>query len=179
MFPALAFLLVLTLGPFSASANFTVDLMGAADARPDTWGSTGVQTWDLTFTPPAGYRVHVLELHGDLVAWPKILPGDPPLAPGLVSGVLLGFQTSAPGASVRCDLCADNTMIYLQGGVGGGPAAPPLRLAYDRDVSANGLLQPDNVLKIVVASWLNATGKPIHIEPTFNVIYRFEKEIQR
>jgi hypothetical protein len=38
-------------------------------------------------------------------------------------------------------------------------------------------LEPDNKLLVTVASWLNTTGKPVHIEPTFTVVYRWE-EIQ-
>jgi hypothetical protein len=52
----------------------------------------------------------------------------------------------------------------------------PLRASFDREVSVNGLLESDNVLVIKVASWLNVTGKPIHMEPTFNVTYQFERE---
>jgi hypothetical protein len=166
---------IVRLGPYSAASNLSTDLLGAVDSRPSTWGTAGVQSWKITFKPPVGYRVRVLEIDGDLVAWPRIVPpGDQPVAAGLVSGILLSFQTTAPQGSTRCDLCADNTMLYVQDAVGGMPEKT--RAPFARSVKHNGLLQPDNVLVVVVANWLNVTGKYIHIEPTFNIVFQFEKE---
>ena len=156
--------------PCSASGNFSVDLLGAADTRPSTWGNAAVQTWPVTFKPPAGYRVRILTLKGDLVAWPKVLPGDPPVPDGMTAGVLLGYQTTAAEGSTQCSPCADNTMLYIQSGL----SREPIRSSYEYDVRAGGLLEPDNVMVVVVASWLNATGKPIHVEPTFTVTFRYE-----
>ena len=34
----------------------------------------------------------------------------------------------------------------------------------------NGLLAADNVLHSIVAAFLNETGQPIHIEPSFTVV---------
>ena len=156
--------------PCSASGNFSVDLLGTADTRPSTWGMAGVQTWPVTFKPPTGYRVRILTLKGDLVAWPKVLPGDTPVPVGMTAGVLLGYQNTSPQGSSQCDWCADNTMLYIQSGV----SREPVRAPYEYDVRAGGLLEPDNVLVVVVASWLNVTGKPIHMEPTFTVTFRYE-----
>lgn len=168
MFPLLA--LFLGLGPYSAASNFSVDLMGVADTRTSTWGNAAAYTWNMPFHPPAGYRVRILRLRGDLVAWPKVLPGGTPAPAGMVSGVLLAFATTAPGGSSRCDYCSDGCMLYIQDALG----ALPVRAAYDQDTSAGGLLEPDNILNVTVSSWLNVTGKYIHLEPTFVVTYRFE-----
>jgi hypothetical protein len=161
-----------TLGPYSSSTNYSVDLLGPVDTRPNCWGNADSFTWRMPFHPPVGYRVRILALHGDLVAWPKVLAGAPPVPNGAYAGVLVGISTSAPSGSANCDFCDDPTMLYLQGGINSGSA---VRLPYDRtDLSA--VLEPDNNLLIKVASWLNTTGYPIHIEPTFTVRYQFERE---
>jgi hypothetical protein len=161
------------LGPYSSSANYSVDLLGPVDTRPGCWGNADSYTWSMTFHPPAGYRVRILALHGDLVAWPKVLPGNTPVAPGLYSGVLVAFGTSAPAGSAQCDYCDDPTMLYLQDGLD----IHPIRVPFDRtDLSA--LLATDNNLLIKVSSWLNTTGYYIHMEPTFTVHYQYEQNVQ-
>lgn len=124
----------------------------------------------VTFQPPNGYRVRILRLRGDLVSWPKVLPGDTPVTPGQYAGVLLGFQTTSPGGSGQCDYCADNTMLYIQDAI----STEPHRAPFDY-TNVDMLLNPDNELLVKIASWLNTTGKPIHVEATFTVTYRYEK----
>jgi hypothetical protein len=173
-------------GPFVASSNFTADLSGTEDTRPGCYGTADVATWNITFAPPAGYAVRILAIHGDLVSWIKSLPGDPATPAESTAGVLLGIQ-STPHATTsgRCDWCSDvatrlklltprpvvqgTTMVYIQDSV--AQLAPKSRAQYDRPV--NQLLEADNKLLVTVASWLNTTGKPIHIEPTFTVVYRW------
>ena len=46
---------------------------------------------------------------------------------------------------------------------------------YDK---VNVLLEPDNKLLVKVAAWLNTTGRPIHTEATFTVVYRYERDPQ-
>lgn len=163
------------LGPYSASSNFTVDLTGSPDDRPSTWGDAGVQSWKQLFHPPGGYRVRILRLVGDLTAWPKILPADAPVGPGLVSGLLVGFQTTAKEGSDRVDYAADNTMLYVQDAVGAAPEKT--RTPLNCDVSVGGLLEADNALVIVAANFLNDTGTTIHMEVTYTVTYQFEKGV--
>lgn len=169
-------------GPYTMSGNFPRDLAGPVDVRmagqrcadgPCIWGTADSDVLPIQFYPPAGYRVRILRLRGDLVAWPRVLPGERPVAPGQYAGVLMGFQTSAPEGSQRCTWCADNTMLYIQDAVGEKPTRAPFDY---RDIDV--LLEPDNILRLVVASWLNTTGRAIHIEATYTVVYRFEKEIR-
>jgi hypothetical protein len=61
-------------------------------------------------------------------------------------------------------------MLYVQHAMESAPVRAPFD--YDR---VNVLLEPDNKLLVKVAAWLNSTGKPIHIEPTFSVVYRYER----
>jgi hypothetical protein len=161
----------LLIKPFSSAANFSADLLGPIDTRGACcWGNADFTEWSITFRPPAGYRVRILALHGDLVAWPRVLPGQPAVPPGSYAGVLLAFRSSAQPHSDNCDLCDDPTMLYLQGAT----HSEPTRVPFDQtDLSA--LLEPDNKLIVRVASWPNTTGYPIHIEPTFTVRYRYER----
>jgi hypothetical protein len=188
--------------PQPASGNFPRDLYGPADTRmagvtcdvgPCIWGHADSAVLPIRFYPPAGYRVRILELHGDLLAWIKSLPGDPPTPLESISGVLLGFETSAAFAeglsqaartqvivrraarmnqSRSCDFCSDGTPLYVQDAV--GEKDPLRRTPYDR-TSVNILLGVDNTLTLVLAAWLNTTGKPIHLEGTYTVVYQFEE----
>lgn len=162
---------LLLFGPFSISANFSADLFGPVDTRPNCWGHADFVTWPITFQVPAGYRVRILHARGDLLAWPKVLPGETPVPAGRYAGVLMGLQRSGE-STAPCDWCEDTAMLYIQAGLSDAPA----RAAFNDDVSAGGLLGPDHKLIVKVAAWLNTTERPIHIEPTFNLTYQFESE---
>lgn len=151
---------------YSAATNFSVDLIGVPDTRPDTWGTASYAVKTITFTPPPGHRVRILRVYGDLLLWPIGSAQQ-----GKFAGVLFGLQTTAPEGSRRMDWGADNTMLYIQDATGGGPRRAP----FDYNVSAGGLLEADNKLIVKLATWLNDTGLPIHIEPSFVMVYRYEK----
>ena len=154
-------------GPFSAATNFTVDLAGAKDTRPATWGTAGVQTWQLAFHPPEGYRVRVLHITGDLTAW---VHGAVPA--GTNAGVLWGLQTTGAvdqGTSTRADYSGDGTMLYVQA------SGTTVVRAVDTDVKYGGLLEADNVLVCKVATFLNDTGLSVHLEPTWVMTFQWEK----
>jgi len=182
-------------GPFLMSTNFAADLLGPLDIRPETWGCADATQWTVTFSPPVGYSVRVIAIHGDLISWIKTIPGTnppPPATPPESSaGVLVSIQTTDPVNSGRCDLCADVahlrrglaasdmtgnekatavTMLYVQDGV--SKEMPKSRAAFDRN-NLNVVLRHDNKLVVTVAAWLNTTGKPIHIEPTFTMKYEW------
>lgn len=152
---------------FSFATNFSTDLLGPVDARPGTWGHADYSTWRIVFRPPAGHRVRILRAHGDLVSWVRGAPED------TYAGVLFGLQTTAPDGSTRADWAADNCMLYVQDAVTRGR---PARTAFNADVRAGGLLEPDNVLIFKIAAWLNDTGQPIHSEVTATLTYQFERE---
>jgi hypothetical protein len=172
------------------STNFAADLSGTEDTRPGCYGTADVATWNITFDPPAGYAVRIISIHGDLVSWIKTLPGDSATPAESTAGVLLALQgTPHATTSGRCDWCSDvatrltrltllaprpvvhgTTMVYIQDSV--AQVMPKSRAQYDRP-AVNQLLEPDNKLLVTLASWLNTTGKPIHVEPTFTVIYRW------
>jgi hypothetical protein len=169
-------------GPFTMSTNFAADLKGnVEDTRPGCWGYTDAAQWNVTFAPPAGYRVRILKIHGDIVSWIRTLPGDPLTPPESTAGVLLGLQSTPSKPSQRCDVCSDAvrpkrpvegaTMLYLQDSV--SEKRPNSRAQYDLP-RVNEMLAADHKLLVTVSSWLNTTGKPIHIEPTFTVVYQFE-----
>jgi hypothetical protein len=151
-----------------SAGNFAVDLMGSVDQRQYTWGRADSHTWTVQFNPPAGYRTRILRIRGDLVAYPKILAGDSPIETWQSAGVLVSYHTTAPDAG-GCSPCSGNTLIYYQGVLFG---ASRERIPYD--VQMDQLLESDNKLIVKVAEWLNTYEKPIHIEPTFTIEYRYE-----
>ena len=160
------------LGPYSSSSNFSANLFGSLDTRDGCWGFAEATEWPITFKPPAGYRVRILSPRGDLVAWPQVLPGEPAAGRGRYAGVLLGFRTTDPEGSIRCDYCADNTMLYVQAALDDRPT----RASFHDDVTVGGLLGADHRLMVKVSAWLNTIERPIHVEPTFTVTYHFEPE---
>ena len=155
--------------PFTASGNFSFNLYGVADRRPQTWGYADSQEVPITFSPPPGLRVRVTRIRGDLVAWaiPSTIPAPPP--PGTTAGVLLAFHDSGPEGSTRCDWCADNTQVYIQDAI--TAAQPKTRAPFD--VALDWTLPADNRMIVKVASFLNTTGQTIHAEATFTVTFRF------
>lgn len=155
--------------PCSVATNFAVDLFGINDTRPNTWGRTDVSEKILTFSTPDGFRVRILRVYGDFLAW-----ANGTVAPGKYAGVLFGLQTTAPEGSKRVSPAADNTLLYLQIAISNG--LPVARATFNHNVSPNGLLEEDGIMIVKLASWLNDTGLQIHIEPSFVIVYKYEKE---
>jgi hypothetical protein len=147
----------------TSATNFSTDIVGVVDTRSGTWGTAGAQTWHITFRPPAGQRVQILRVYGDVVAWPKGHPQD-----GTRSGVLFGLQTTAAEGSTAADWAADNCFLYLQDVLGVHGSRTPFDIRLEEVY-----LEADHIMVVKVASWLNDTGLAIHIEPTFSMVYQF------
>jgi hypothetical protein len=162
------------LGPYTVSGNFAGDLFGPVDTRPGTWGRADSAILPVTFKPPAGYRVRILSIRGDVVSWIKTVPGGPPTPPESAAGVLGAFQTPSASGSAQCDWCADGCLLYVQGAVTEKQPAGRVPFNY---VRVDALLDSDNVLNAKMAAWLNNTEKPIHIEITYTIQFRYEKEL--
>jgi len=171
------------LATHTVSGNFPQDLFGPADTRmagqncgvgPCIWGHADSAVLPIQFRPPPGYRVRILSLRGDLIAWIKTLPGDPPTPAESSAGVLGGFQTTSSLAeenSKECDSCADGCPLYIQDAV--TEKQPKTRAAFNYQ-EVGLMLDADNVLNVKVADWLNTTGKPVHIEMTYTIQFRYE-----
>ena len=182
MVATLLFGLVSALGPYTVSGNFPSDLYGPVDTRmagticadgPCIWGHADSNVLPIKFRPPAGYRVKILTLRGDVIAWIKSLPGDPPTPAESAAGILAGFQTTSSAGSVHCDFCADGTPLYVQDSV--TEKQPKTRAPFNyTDVGT--YLDDDNILNAKIASWLNTTNKPIHIELTYTIQFTYEKD---
>lgn len=157
------------------SGNYPVNLYGPVDTRNECWGNAEAQSLPIQFKPPAGQRVRVLELRGDLTAWPKTVGVAP--GPGLdavaigSAGVLLGFSTTGSAGATECNFCADGCMVYVQAALVGNTAVVR---DFDYVVSADNLLDEDNILVLKLAAWLNTTGVPIHVEGTYGILFQFE-----
>lgn len=158
-----------TLGPFQASSNFAFDLQGHLDTRPYTYGFADDQSKTIHFNPPAGWRVRILTLQGDFIYSPEF--NVAPAAAGTGTYVMLALNRDSAESSGRCTPCDDNSMVTLQATWPG-----PGRIAFNRDVHVNGLLGPDNTLVIKTAIFFNTTGLFIHLEPTINFTYQFERD---
>ena len=152
--------------PCSSSTNFAFDLAGVPDTRPGTYGTAEAMSGRITFSPPAGYRVHILRVYGDFIGWPVGVVPE-----GTAAGVLFALGSTGVSGSTNADFMADGCFLYIQDSTMG----KPLRDPYDFNVRAGGLLEADNVLVLTAAVWLNTTGLKIHMEPTFVAVYRFEK----
>jgi hypothetical protein len=156
------------------ATNFAADLYGPIDTRPATWGHADYHVWTIEMknVPPL-HRVRVLRVFGDVVSYVRN-PSDK------TAGTLFGLGTTAPDGNIgldgvqRCDFCALNTMLYVQDFV--GPTGGGGQRGFDYNVADAGLLERDHKLLVKVAAWLNETNQPVHIEPTFNVVYRYERE---
>lgn len=155
------------LGPFLVSGNISWDAKGDPDTRPYTWGNQASVESPIVFTPPPGYRVRILHVHGDYLMWPR---GKAP--EGTFAGGLWALRTTAPDGSVRTTLpmAADNHLLYVQTAIRGAPSRVPV----DMDTRAGNLLEADNTLISKMAVWLNDTGLVIHMEATFTIRFQFE-----
>jgi len=157
--------------PCSSATNWAADIIGQIDTRPGTWGTAASVDIPLSFkNVPAGYRVRIERVYGDLVAWPKVAPD-----PGTNAGVLLGMSTTA----IRDEYLVpaqDTCFAYFQG-VLNGPTGT--RIPFDVKTAAGGLLEPDSVLLTRVATFLSTLGVPVHAELTFTAVFRFEKSEAR
>lgn len=153
------------LGPYSAATNHSDDILGTPDTRPSTWGTAGYSVHELKFHPPHGYRTRILRVYGDVQGWVRKNPS------GNCAGVLWGLTTTAKDGSERVSPAADNTFLYVQDAI---CERRPFRAPVDYKIDR--LLEADNILISKVAVWLNETGEPVHIEPSFVVVYQFERQ---
>jgi hypothetical protein len=153
-----------TLGPYSLAANFSADLSGQQDNRPNTWGTVEAVYPKIVFHPPDGYRVHILRVYGDFLIWPR---GK--VEKGRFAGALWALHTTEPDGSSRAEPAADNHLLYVQLATGGKSE----RAAVDFVVREAGLLGADHTLVVKLAVWLNDTGLAIHMEASFVLVYEF------
>jgi hypothetical protein len=163
----------------SVSGNFPRDLYGPLDTRGACcWGHADSDTLVITFPVKPGYRVHILRLRGDLIAWPKVLEGQPAVKPGSYAGVLAGFSTwnvdtqAGPDRAETCDYCAGpGVPYYAQIGL----SDQPVRAPFDYDLRTDEVyLDATGILYLKLASFLNTTGYALHIESTYSIAYRIE-----
>jgi hypothetical protein len=154
------------LGPYSDAFNFPADLTGTPDTRPTTWGLSTSQNGSVPFYPPAGYRVRILSLQGNYMAWARAV-----YAPGNHVGTSWGILTNGPVGSSRASFAADNCFVWLEYGLSNGEVNEPFKI----DTSAGGLLAADNTMVIVMAVYLNDQPISVHQETTFIATYQFER----
>ena len=164
-----------TLGPFQTTLNHSIDVTGKPDQRPTSWGLSQPVPIRLKIAAPAGFRVRILRVAGDLVAWPKA---------GTLTGaryaeVGWGLNTSLNDGSKYVSyaddpaaMAFDNSCAWVQDSLTATHGSS--RISFDRDVSACGVLKDGAFISQAFVA-LNTSGLEIHLEPTFTLTYQFEE----
>ena len=91
-----------TMGPFQTTLNHSIDVTGKPDKRPTSWGLSQAVPIRLKVTAPTGFRVRILRVAGDLVAWPK-------------AGTMTGAQYAEVGWGLNTSLNDGSKYIFLPG----------------------------------------------------------------
>jgi len=151
------------LGPYSSAANHADDIQGTPDSRQNTWGTAAANTHVFAFHAPPGYVTRVLRVYGNFQGWIRT-PG----VAGKCAGVMWGLRSNADDTTPM-DYGSANTMLYIQDATCGSPFRDMV------DFKVEGGILPDGVLRSIVAVFLNETGQPVHLEPSFTVVFQFEK----
>ena len=150
------------------SGNFAYDLQGVADNRPSTWGTAEADYRTLRFTvPPAGSRIRILRIVGDLTARWRTL--GQPRPEGLYTGVLAAIHKPETGGSKFADWAAEGHFVYVQGNIGEtGVVRVPFDQSFDPSDPEAVLETPMLVFKF--AKYLDETPFSTHAEITFSQI---------
>lgn len=182
--------------PCSTAANFSYDLLGTLDDRPDTWGLQGWQAKPLVFAAPAGYSTQILRVHLNFIGWPRGTPA-PDGADNVIghaAGMLLALCSTAgrggqaPGQAVGSPAvappgessqvagggAADNCFVFEQMGTKGESE----KIDAEEDTSAGGTLAKDNTMNVTGAVFLNTLGLAIHLEASMVIVFRYVKITQ-
>jgi len=142
---------------------------------PCIWGHADSAVLPMVFKVPAGYRVRILRIRGDLIAWPKVMEGEAPVKRGAYAGVLLGFSTTIKEGSPVCPMvCAEGVPIYLQAGI----SDQPIRVPFDVDLREERTFLDADTLYLKLASFENTLGHSVHMECTYSLRIQFERVIE-
>lgn len=149
--------------PFSTEFNYSVDIKGDPDPRVPGSDAGALDSRFTAINVPAGYRLHVTRVTGDLVAWIIGIP-----QPGSKAGILWGLKPNVPDTSVHWSIpgASDSCFVYVQGALSANHDV--IRIPVDQVVDA---YLPDDVLISRLSAWMNTTGAPIHMEATFKLTY--------
>ncbi len=172
--------------PCQVATNVADRITGKVDLRPNQFGLAEAVVHDTEFFPPPGYRTRIVKLHGDFIGWfvEKGIFGelftmqfDP--TKGLYRsqvrkysvGLLTSLRHTGPEGSAHGWPVADNAMVYRQHVLDRWNTTA--RLDFSEPI-VNGLLQPDNVLRIVHAVFNNTSNKQVQMETTVQIQFVFE-----
>jgi hypothetical protein len=151
----------------SSAADTTYTLVGNHDGRPGTWGTTDTRIINFVFANvPYTYRVQILRVYGDNIAWIQGLDkGDT----NAHAGVLFSMSATGGGTNSMSPGNA-NCFLYHEGAISGQTT---LNMSFDNETKDGGLLNTDNVLQVKMALFLNDSGAAVFQDTTFVVVYRF------
>jgi len=152
------------------SGNFVTDIIGVQDVWLRTWGKAGSILWPIAFKPPAGQRVLIHSIRGDLVAWSRTSY----TGARDKFGVLAAFQTRKEntGGGGLCDWCDISTLLYVQAAAASKDVAQ--RQFSIRFTEPQAL--PVRTLFVKASVWLSDVPGPVHIEVTYTVEFEFAPE---
>jgi hypothetical protein len=150
------------------SINYPFDAKGEPDTRPGTWGRTAADDGKIQFTHvPKGYRVRIERVYGNVTA--RVVGTAPQ---NTYAGILFSLINSHTDASPYATMSSSGCMLYVHADV--GPNQPRI-VNFDTNTHSEGLLEPDNVLLVRRAVYLNETEAVQHIEPSFVDEFRYER----
>lgn len=157
-------------GVYHVAGNYPRDLYGPQDTRVGTWGNADSDELVIAFSPPPGEHTRVLRISGNVTASPS-LPAGGNIETGS-AGFLVGFHRTDWNGSKLCNYCADGCPVYYQGVLSSrvDAAAVP----FDVQVGEEDGYLPDDRLVVKLASFLNTTGAPVHLEATYAIDFRWQ-----
>lgn len=163
--------------PLIVSINLPADLYGELDKRPNTWGRADVRQEPYTFLDvPAGHRVRILKIEGDLISNPRHQGNQ-----GTYCNVLWGLcrtSVTEQGKSKTLQYGSDGCFVYVQDTIAwNGRARTAFNRSFPED-SPDGLLDEDHTFLNKIAIYLNEIEARIHLEATANITFRYEEAQQ-
>lgn len=172
--------------PCQVATNVADRLIGEIDLRPNQFGLAQDVNHDIEFSPPERYRTRITKIHGDFIAV-FVAEGEPEdlftlhfdptrgvyeaQTSGYQAGLLTSIRHTGPEGSPHGFPLADNAMIYRQDFLDRWNTKT--RFGFSQDI-INGLLRPDNILRIVHAIFNNTSGRFVQMETTLQIQFLFE-----
>jgi len=162
---------------YGYSGNFPRDLYGVLDTRmagqscnigPCIWGYADSDDCPIVFDAPAGYSVVIVSIEGNVTFGIKSMPGTTPPDPWSWSGILGALYLPSMVGGAGCNECASGVPVYVEDvlAVTGGNHSTPFHFHGALALAA------DNTIVARLASYLNNTTWPIHMEITYTFAFQ-------
>jgi hypothetical protein len=164
----------------SSAINISLDLGATANAKADpvNGGRTDFYASRIRFKAAPGMRAHLLRVYGDAIFWPR----NGVIGPGKSLEAGFGLKSTAPDGDSRIEFPGfpgvspySNSSCWWQGFL--TEKSPGLRIQFDTDISAGGLLESDGILISQPFIALDDTNVPVyHVETTYVAVWEWVRE---